>query len=71
MSCRICLEDGGQKFCHCTGTLGLVHKECLEKWLDTSSRKECEICLAKYNLKIDLYKLFYEQMVFQSFEFLV
>lgn len=46
--CRICLEEGGGQFCSCTGTCGLVHPECLQKWIDISGRKTCEICLSKY-----------------------
>lgn len=46
--CRICLEDGGQHFCSCSGSCALVHIECLQKWIDVSHRDSCEICLAKY-----------------------
>ena len=46
--CRICLEEGGGHFCSCTGTCGLVHPECLQKWIDISGRDTCEICLSKY-----------------------
>jgi Protein involved in mRNA turnover and stability len=35
--------------CDCTGTLGLVHKSCLEKWLSASNKTECEICKYQFN----------------------
>lgn len=50
--CRICLEEGGQQFCSCTGTCGLVHAHCLQKWIDVSERDTCEICKAKYTFPV-------------------
>lgn len=44
MSCRICLEEGGKAYCKCKGTAGLVHEECLMKWIDLDNRDRCEIC---------------------------
>jgi len=35
--------------CECTGTLGLVHRSCLEKWLSASNTTECEICKYQFN----------------------
>lgn len=43
-TCRICLEDGGETFCKCSGTSAYMHEECLLKWLNVSKRRECEIC---------------------------
>ncbi|VDP18413.1 unnamed protein product [Schistosoma margrebowiei] len=46
--CRICL--GSSDFeelispCYCAGTIGIVHQRCLEKWLNLSRSKTCEIC---------------------------
>ena len=36
-SCRICLQDveNPKQYCHCIGSLGDVHEECLTKWLNT------------------------------------
>ncbi|VDQ12912.1 unnamed protein product [Trichobilharzia regenti] len=48
--CRICLEeegddpDGLMSPCRCKGTVGLVHRNCLEKWLLTSGKPSCELC---------------------------
>ena len=53
--CRICLcgvvEDEIERYCLCEGNVGVVHKECLLKWINTSNRIRCEICNYNYNLK--------------------
>jgi hypothetical protein len=49
MTCRICLEDGNTiQPCNCCGSTAHVHRECLEKWLVTSGRTDCEICHFEY-----------------------
>ncbi|VEL21497.1 unnamed protein product [Protopolystoma xenopodis] len=55
--CRICLEEGSPgdlaapdqasslfSPCRCKGTLGLLHRDCLERWLLTTRVNKCEIC---------------------------
>ncbi|KAF8566381.1 hypothetical protein P879_10812 [Paragonimus westermani] len=46
--CRICLDSTVNEEliapCYCTGTIGLLHKNCLEKWLNLSKSHICEIC---------------------------
>ncbi|XP_029475222.1 E3 ubiquitin-protein ligase MARCH3 [Rhinatrema bivittatum] len=46
--CRICHEGGGQEDllspCECTGTLGMIHRSCLERWLSSSNTSYCELC---------------------------
>ncbi|KAK2577018.1 hypothetical protein KPH14_011979 [Odynerus spinipes] len=53
--CRICHEDGSAEElidpCECSGTLGLIHASCLEKWLSASNTDHCEIC--KYAFVIE------------------
>ncbi|VDN10485.1 unnamed protein product [Dibothriocephalus latus] len=54
--CRICYEEGTDKEplispCHCRGTVGLLHKSCLEKWLQLSQTLKCEICGYAYILR--------------------
>ncbi len=57
MTCRICLEPGGlTRVCACKGTMG-VHLECLEKWMDISGKKRCEVCKKEYRLPIDRHEL--------------
>lgn len=47
--CRICLEEGdgaGALFspCRCKGTVGLIHRTCLQRWLFESGKPNCELC---------------------------
>ncbi|XP_018646269.1 membrane associated ring finger 1,8, putative [Schistosoma mansoni] len=50
--CRICLDENDHNNetesllspCRCKGTVGLVHRKCLEKWLLTSGKPNCELC---------------------------
>ncbi|OMJ90638.1 hypothetical protein SteCoe_6913 [Stentor coeruleus] len=67
-SCRICLSDDSNVLnplispCYCTGTMGLVHIDCLQHWLKSKitfnsthnikvykwKSLECELCKFKY-----------------------
>ncbi|XP_009905225.2 E3 ubiquitin-protein ligase MARCHF3 [Dryobates pubescens] len=46
--CRICHEGNGQENllspCQCMGTLGAIHRSCLERWLSSSNTNCCELC---------------------------
>lgn len=46
--CRICQEDDTHEKlyspCMCAGSVGFVHISCLEKWLRTNGRTQCELC---------------------------
>jgi len=53
--CRICHEgeSAGEKLlspCSCSGSVGLLHRSCLEKWLSTANNDTCEICHKKYSI---------------------
>eukprot|EP00088_Acartia_fossae_P036102 TRINITY_DN3728_c0_g1_i13.p1 TRINITY_DN3728_c0_g1~~TRINITY_DN3728_c0_g1_i13.p1 ORF type:complete len:583 (-),score=82.30 TRINITY_DN3728_c0_g1_i13:15-1763(-) len=52
--CRICHEgDGLERFvspCQCAGSVALVHKSCIEKWLSTANNDTCELCRHKYTV---------------------
>lgn len=55
--CRICYEEGSASCelispCRCKGTVGLLHKACLEHWLQVSQTIACEICGYFYNLRL-------------------
>lgn len=72
--CRICLLDDNDTEnqlispCYCTGTMGVVHAKCLQRWLDSkitqnSNRNvkvytwrslNCELCKFKYPSKISV-----------------
>ena len=47
--CRICHEGSSVSQplispCLCSGSVGLVHRECVEKWLSTVNQDRCELC---------------------------
>ncbi|VDM93457.1 unnamed protein product [Onchocerca ochengi] len=61
--CRICHNEeqsiGHDKatvreplisLCFCSGTMGLYHRSCLERWLASSNRSVCEICNFTYQI---------------------
>ncbi|KAJ7388790.1 E3 ubiquitin-protein ligase march2 [Desmophyllum pertusum] len=47
-TCRICrdetVRDSLISPCHCSGTLGKCHVQCLEEWLSKANKDSCEIC---------------------------
>jgi len=53
--CRICLEEDIINNliypCKCIGNIKYIHKECLNKWCNTSNKKECEICKYPFQKK--------------------
>ncbi|KAJ7333545.1 E3 ubiquitin-protein ligase march2 [Desmophyllum pertusum] len=59
-SCRICQTSGNSEPevgellaspCNCRGSLGFVHKQCMEKWLRVRNRDTCELCHFKFVTK--------------------
>ncbi|KAM9508954.1 E3 ubiquitin-protein ligase MARCHF3 isoform 3-T5 [Guaruba guarouba] len=50
--CRICHEGSSQEDllspCKCTGTLGTIHRSCLERWLTSSNTSYCELCQFRF-----------------------
>ncbi|KAL1479980.1 hypothetical protein MTO96_051417 [Rhipicephalus appendiculatus] len=55
--CRICFqganEERGQLVapCSCKGSIGLTHKSCLERWLRQRHTDQCNVCLARFNIR--------------------
>ena len=57
-TCRICLSKSSLLSsngplihpCWCKGSIGLVHKSCLEKWLTISQSDSCDLCSFKFDL---------------------
>ncbi|XP_062925242.1 E3 ubiquitin-protein ligase MARCHF3-like [Mobula hypostoma] len=53
--CRICHEGSNQEDllspCECTGTLGTIHRSCLEYWLSSSNTNYCELCHFKFSVE--------------------
>jgi len=61
--CRICHcgdtnEEPLLAPCHCTGTMAMIHRTCVERWLSTRTRgrQKCEICGFKYTTTMKLRK---------------
>eukprot|EP00092_Neocalanus_flemingeri_P023502 GFUD01025488.1.p1 GENE.GFUD01025488.1~~GFUD01025488.1.p1 ORF type:complete len:366 (-),score=94.38 GFUD01025488.1:900-1997(-) len=53
--CRICHEgeSSGERLispCRCSGSVGLIHRSCIEKWLTTVNQDKCELCKQKYSI---------------------
>ncbi|ELU01324.1 hypothetical protein CAPTEDRAFT_55512, partial [Capitella teleta] len=50
--CRICHEGEEREVllspCRCAGSMGLVHRSCIERWLSTKHSATCEICNFKF-----------------------
>ena len=56
MECRVCRsgpEDGRPLYnpCMCSGSIGAVHQDCLEAWLNHSKKDTCELCFSKYQFE--------------------
>jgi len=53
--CRICynsdMKESLLQPCDCSGTMGLIHRTCLEKWLSQCNKNNCEICGFNYNVQ--------------------
>lgn len=52
-SCRICFASNQTLMipspCNCSGSLGFVHKNCLQRWaISVRNFSSCEICHGKY-----------------------
>eukprot|EP01035_Chromulina_nebulosa_P019222 gene19222-25073_t len=53
LECRVCRcgpEDERPLYqpCLCSGSIALVHQDCLETWLQHSNKDKCELCSTKY-----------------------
>jgi len=50
--CRICHDGEATERlispCMCSGSMALVHRTCIEKWLSTANHDNCELCHHKY-----------------------
>jgi E3 ubiquitin-protein ligase DOA10 len=57
--CRICYcpidKEEIKEYCNCKGSVGIVHKQCLLKWLFESASSQCEICNFQFDI-IENYK---------------
>jgi hypothetical protein len=54
-TCRICYEESHTdnpvlSLCGCKGTIGLIHKRCLSKWIHISKHQQCELCTELFQI---------------------
>lgn len=53
--CRICHEGSSAgdllSPCECAGSLAMVHRVCLERWLTASATSHCELCHFEFALE--------------------
>lgn len=67
--CRICYGSEGKEQllqpCNCSGTMGLMHRTCLERWLSQSNSTRCEICQYDFSSKIQKVPKSFSQWLFR------
>lgn len=56
ITCRVCYGAENKceiliEPCHCKGTVAKVHRQCLEKWFDSSGSQTCELCLFTFDVE--------------------
>jgi E3 ubiquitin-protein ligase DOA10 len=56
LECRVCRSgpEQGRPLhypCMCSGSIGAVHQDCLEAWLNHSKKDTCELCSTKYKFE--------------------
>jgi len=55
--CRICHQQSPDKEliepCNCQGSIGRVHRTCIEKWLTISKRNKCELCGLSFACRLE------------------
>lgn len=68
--CRICYSNENKEelsnWCNCSGTIALMHKSCLERWIFYSvigsNWGKCEICNHKYDFSLEIVKPTFKQV---------
>ncbi len=58
LECRVCrmgaeVDRPLYYPCQCSGSIGLVHQDCLEAWLVHSKKDCCELCATKYQFEAE------------------
>lgn len=53
-ACRICHEITNIQDlispCKCSGSMSIVHKNCLEIWINAANKVKCEVCQTEFEL---------------------
>lgn len=72
--CRICYESEPDNLiepCNCKGSMGKMHKKCLELWLSEKHSKKCEFCSFAYDVEfVPKYKRLQSFFVWTKGEFM-
>ena len=56
MECRICYDKTSEPLiepCKCSGSMGFVHKSCLQTWINHKKSYICPVCNDKFNIERD------------------
>ena len=71
ISCRICMEREDELIrpCKCSGSMGVIHRKCLDKWRKTTSlfgnnnerAVRCEICHEYYQFDTEITEIRYNK----------
>ena len=67
--CWICREnmrnEEHRSFCNCEGFISYVHYDCLNEWIQTSNKTQCDFCHYEYNYDFYIsWKLFFQNIHF-------
>ena len=49
-TCEIQIDSPTVSPCLCSGSLKNVHQACLQKWIKSSDKMKCELCMFEYHL---------------------
>ena len=49
-TCEIQFDSPTVSPCLCSGSLKNVHQACLQKWIKSSDKMKCELCMFEYHL---------------------
>ncbi|KAH6948263.1 hypothetical protein HPB50_023314 [Hyalomma asiaticum] len=54
-ACRICFFGDSEQplldLCECRGTIGFVHRDCLEQWIQRSKDPQCPVCHFRFTVR--------------------
>lgn len=72
MTCRICYEpDNLTSVCKCDGSVKWVHIQCIQKWIDVSQRRNCELCHEPFEHRLlrapPIFRIYYVETVSLGF----
>ena len=73
--CRICrgTDPVLEVVCNCRGSVGLVHRVCINYWQEVSNRDTCEICHSRYRYSVEriIFRVLLVMLVYTMFNVLL